>query len=486
VSLTRRTIASLSWTGTGQVAGEVVRFVLVAVLARLLSPRAFGLVGMSTVVTGFALMFSNLGLSEGLIQKKDLSHREQSSVFWFQVVLGCVIGGIVFAVAPAAAIFFKEPILKGLIRLACLSFLINPVSAVHATMLRKEMRFKETVVIGILRKAAGGAAGIALAVTGMGVWSLVIGELTGALFAVLLYWTAWKWRPSLVLSFREIRELLRFGVNLAGFNIFNYFASNLDYILVARFFGAEALGCYRLAYNIMLMPLMRISSVVGQVMFPALARVKGEMARMQQGYTVAVKYISIAAFPAMLGLMVVSREFILSIYGTNWEAAWPLLQAFCVLGALKAVANPTGWIYTSMGRSGLLFAWGVGEAAVRITGLLIGARFGLQGMVWGLLAAGLVAAYPCQAIPLSLIKMKVSRLLKALRAPAISSLLMVAAVMAVRMGLLRLAFGDQVVLAACIATGVAAYAGAMAWLDRDSGRAAVQYLRLLLPAPRQS
>ena len=248
------------------------QFIITVILARLLSPGDFGLLGMTTVFTGFVAIFNNMGISGALIQKQDADERHLSSAFWLNIAVGIVLTFLMIAASPLIASFYNKPQLEPIIMVMSLNYFLASFTIVQQTILAKNMDFKRLAARDIISVIAGGLVGITLAFCGFGVWSLVYQSITFTLINVILLWTVSPWRPKFIFSKKAIMDIFKFSVNLTGFNIVNYFGRNVDYLLIGKFLGAEALGFYSLAYKLMMVPLQNISWAISRVMFPALFR----------------------------------------------------------------------------------------------------------------------------------------------------------------------------------------------------------------------
>jgi PST family polysaccharide transporter len=385
---------SLFWTLTDQVLTQII-FVLFGIfLARTLPPSVFGLVGMVTIFTNFAALFIDMGFGVALVQKKDADDEHFSSVFWFNLALGLLLYILFFFTAPLLSAFFKQPQITILIRVICLSFIINSLTAVQSNLLVRELKFKQKVIFNWIATSLGYSVAFYLAFNGYGVWSIVWMTLLTALVNSILYWFSSNWVPKFVFNLKKIKELSRFGLNVLGDTSVNYWSRNFDNFIIARVLGSTELGLYTRAYSLMLLPLRNVSSVITKVMFPAFSKKQDDIPTIKKYYLLIIKYISLLTFPAMVGLSMVSKEFVLLFFGENWAGMIPVLSLLSLVGTVQSIFSLNGMIYNSLGKANIAFKVSLLVNLVLIIAFFIGVNFGIVGMAWSYLAASVLLFYP--------------------------------------------------------------------------------------------
>jgi O-antigen/teichoic acid export membrane protein len=364
-----------------------------------------------------------------------------SSIFWLGLPVGGVVGLALWLLAPLASSFFHDdrvtPILRALGWLA----LLGALGVTQRAWFAKHLRFRVIAQIEWCGVLIGGVAGLALAASGYGVWSLVWASLLARAATAALFYACCPWRPTRYLRASEVRGALRFGVGLQGFAIVNYFNRHLDDALIGRYLGPLALGYYDRAYTLMLYPVQNVAGVVSSVMFPALCET--------------------VAFPTMLGLLVTAPEAIDVIYGHQWAPLVSILQVLCLVGVLQSVGATTGNIFMARARTGLMFTWGAAAAAVLYPSFFIGVHWGVMGVAVAYAVANIILIGPLLVISFRLIELSMSDLVRTLRGVLLGSMLMAAFVAMLRHALLAANFEPHVVLALSVATGVLTYS---AWL----------------------
>jgi len=467
------------WSGLTQVGGQLAALAISIVLTRLLLPEDYGLFGMVVVFTGFAAVFLDMGFGAALVQKIDLEQRHKNAVFWCNIAIGALITLILAAAAPYIAAFYDEPVLQPLTVAISVIFLINSFAVVQTALLQKAMDFRTIAAAQLTAVVVAGTIAIYLAFKGFGVWSLVAMSVTSATINVVVLWAIAGWRPDLSLRWDALRDLANYSLNLVGFSIFNYWARNGDNLLIGRYLGSAALGFYARSYTILLVPVWQISGIISNVMFPALSTIQKDVEQVREIYLSSISIVSLATFPLMLGLLVVSRSFVLALFGEKWAAMIPILQVFCLLGMLQSITTTTSWIYQSQGRTDILFRWGLIGGTIYIISFVVGLRWGPFGVAVAYTVAGLLLWYPNWSIPARLIDLNVLTMLK-----KVSPTFYVAAAMAVAVWTLGLMFPSNwsylIRLAVQVLFGIMVYWGLLHLFKVDAYRTASNLVFKLL------
>jgi O-antigen/teichoic acid export membrane protein len=404
--LRTRTFTGLVWSGGAQIARQTIQLVMSIILARLLEPHDFGLIGMVVVVTGFGHLFTDLGLGAALIQRQQLTQAHLSTVFWLNLIMGGGLTVLIISIAPIIAMLYQEPALIPLTRVLALNFLIGAFRVVQYSLLQKDIDFQKLSCIEITASLLSGGMAISAALLQAGVWSLVLQSLLFTTLVSLMLWWSSSWHPSFVFHLTAMKDLIGFSSNLLGFSVFNYWIRNLDDLLIGRYLGSAALGIYTRSYSLMLLPLSQVSAIVTRVMFPALSSIQHDTPRVRHLYLRATRSIALVTFPLMIGLLVVARPFIFCVYGSQWQAVIPVLQIFCITGMGQAIGTTVGWIYTSQGRTDIMLKWGIFSGSIYVVSFLVGLRWGVLGVATSYTLFGYVILwYPGWTIPGRLIQL---------------------------------------------------------------------------------
>ncbi|MEI6499447.1 MAG: lipopolysaccharide biosynthesis protein, partial [Armatimonadota bacterium] len=253
-SLGSRARTAIAWKFLSQGMTYGVQIVTGIVLARLLMPKDFGVLGMATMVTGLVQIFQDLGMGQALVQRREVERRHVSAAFWGTLVMGALLCGLAFLIAPYVGVFFKEPRMVPVLRTVALTFVISPFGTIPYAMLQRKMDFRTPFYSGIAGALAYGAVGVTMALQGYGYWSLVGGLLSSTFASVLVLCVITRHLPPLVPNFNGMSELLNFGVGATGVGIFSYIAQQADYFVVGRRLDSAALGLYTRAFTLVHQP----------------------------------------------------------------------------------------------------------------------------------------------------------------------------------------------------------------------------------------
>ncbi len=273
-------------------------FLSTAILARVLAPADYGLMAMVVVVTGFAAIFRDLGTASALVQRKDLTHRLISSVFWMNVAMGMLIALLIAAISPLMALFFKEPRVAVLLCGLAPSFIVSSFSIVQQSLLQRDMVFSRISQFEVLAAGISYLTAIAAALNGWGVWSLVLQQYASCVCMVVLLWRAAEWRPSFAFAWADVRSLSRYSFNLAAYSIFNYWARRTDSALIGRYLGSASLGYYGMAYRLMQYPGQLINGLIGRVLFSTLSKLQDDDETFLRTYLKVVGAIALLTSPS--------------------------------------------------------------------------------------------------------------------------------------------------------------------------------------------
>jgi PST family polysaccharide transporter len=417
-NLRQRTLVGLGWSGAARFLGQLLQLGTTVVLARLLSPKDYGLLGMVLVFTGFATYIADMGLGASIIQRNALSDRHLNSVFWLNVATGLALS-VVFALgAPLVARFYDEPRLRLLTVAIAANFFLTSLNVVQNALLDRALNFRVKFWIEITATLTAGIVALVLALAGAGVWSLVAQALTLTATRVVVMWAQSSWRPALAFDFSAIRELMRFSGHLLGFGAVVYWSQNIDKLVIGRTIGSAALGIYSLADRLMRVAQFNVNDVSTAVMFPALSSIKHDVHAVAQAYLRASRMIALVTFPIMIMLGVLAQPAVLIVYGARWQDSIPILQLLCAAGTVLTMYSTVGWLFLSQGRTDILFYLGLYSVCVRTTGVLIGSHWGLIGVAWGyVIGSTLFIWYPNWSLAGGLVGLRFSTLVRNVAGP---------------------------------------------------------------------
>ena len=378
MNLKQQTISGVKWSGISMGVVTILQFFTLAVLARFLSPSDFGLMGMIMVVIGFAQAFADMGISNAIIHRQDATKEQLSSLYWLNILAGVIVFCVVCISTPLVVEFYREPRLRNLLYLTAAVFLITPLGQQFQILLQRELKFDRLAKIEIATALVYPTVAIGTAITGFGVYSLVIGQLAATTAKIaLLFVTSWpQWCPSFHFDKRDLKGYVSFGLYQMGERSINYFNSNLDYLLIGSMLGASALGYYALAYNLIIKPSTIINPVITKVAFPAFSLIQNQPEKLRKAYLKVLQFLASVNFPMMIGLAVVAPVAVPVVFGEQWKPSIVLLQILTIVGLLRSTGNPVGALLLAKGRADLGFKWNFCLMVTQIPGLYLGAKIG--------------------------------------------------------------------------------------------------------------
>ena len=460
--LKRKIVSAVKWSMVSQVGRQVTQLFISVILARLLTPTDFGLVGMAMVVIAFIEIFKDLGTTAAIISKREISEALLSSIFWVNVGFGLLAMVVLFFGAPLGGLFYREPGMVAILRALSLGFFISSLSILQQALLQRSLDFQILAKVEISAVVCGAVIGIALAWYGAGVWSLVFQSLTTASITTIFLWLSSSWRPQRIFHWQEVKSVSSFSLNLVGFNIFNYFSRNADYLLIGRYLGTQELGYYTLAYRILLFPIQNVSAVIGRVMYPVLSNLQEDNQRFSSAYLKMTTFIALISFPLMVGVFSLARPFVLTILGKDCLPVVPLIIILAPVGLIQSISTTVGLIYQAKGKTDWMFYWKITSGVITIFSFFIGLRWGILGVAGVYCAASFLLFYPNFAIPFRLVALEFASLIKTLRLPFLTSALMFI-VLFIFAGILSPLFSELIVLILSVILGVSVYVTAN-WL----------------------
>lgn len=422
-SLSRRTARGVFWTGTSQFSVQLFNFLIFIILARLLSPNDFGLVGIVAIFSGFLALFNELGLGAAIIQKADISERHLSSIFWLNLLLGLILFALTVSISSYVAVFYQTPIIESIIKISAIGFLLGPIGTIQSSLLTKWLEFKKLAIITVATQVITGLASVAMAVSGLGVWSLVLAGLIASGPQIVLLWYFCKWRPRFSFDLHACKEVMGFGLATTGTRLVNYCAHNIDYFLVSKFLGASSLGIYTFAFQITTWPLRKISSNITQVTFPIFSTIQDNNERIATGYLKIVRYISVITFPLLMGMIVIAPEFVLVLYGDRWAPAIVPLQIMCLAGLIKSIITCVGSVFMAKGRPDMELKLNIILFLIMAATISIGLNYGLVGVAVAVTVSVCLMAPVFQAIMNRLITIRSRQFISAITPAALVSII---------------------------------------------------------------
>jgi O-antigen/teichoic acid export membrane protein len=469
VELRQSVVRGLAWNVSGQAAMQISRFAVAIVLARLLTPHAYGLAGMVVVISGLTLVFSDVTLGVALIQRERITETDRSTMFWTSCAIGLAATGVGVAISSWVADFYGEPAVRALFAVFSVTFVLTAVGTTQATLLQRAMDFRGLQIRTIAATVVGGVAGIVAAATGLGAWSIITQLLVGNLLSTILLWRFSPWRPSFTYSFTSLRTLGASGIRLVGARVFFYVGGNADNVLVGRFLGSAALGIYALAYNLMLLPLSRLVYPIQQTLLPALSRIQDDPERIVRLWLRANRIVAALVVPVLVGMAVVAPDLVSVVLGRRWERLVPVLQILTAAAIVQSLGSLSTSILVAVGRSGSLFRFSILSSALQVAAFAIGLHWGLKGVAFCYVLANVVVVPILVQMTSRALGLAPIKIAQNLVGVAGAVLLMAAVTVSLRAGLVHLGVAAPLRLGAVVVAGIAVYLVLCAWLVPELG-----------------
>lgn len=369
--------------GLAQIVRTLTMFVSTIVVVRLLTPSDFGVMAMVAPITGFILIFQEMGLGQAVVQRAAINDGQVNALFWCNIAASFAIALLFLAFSPLLILFYGDGRPGAVMALSGLTVLASGLSLQHVALLNRRMRFRALSAIEIVTSLTSLVWTIGLAAWLHSYWALFLGTLAGVIIGSTLSWTLERWRPSLQVSFSGTRQLLSFGANVTGFNILNYLARNADNVLIAKSWGATPLGLYDRSYRLMMFPIQSINQPLARVMLPTLRRVRDDPLRYRRMFLLAIRALSLISVPGIMAGAMCSREVISILLGERWNDAGPIFFWLSLAAVTQPVSNATGWLFMSSDRSRAMMQWGLVSAPVTIAGFAAGLPWGAVGVAAG-------------------------------------------------------------------------------------------------------
>jgi O-antigen/teichoic acid export membrane protein len=388
-----KTVRAGIWSFIEAICQRGLQFVVGIILARLLLPEQFGLVGMLMVFMAVAQTFLDSGFSAALINKQNLTEVDICSVFYFNLLMGIVAAICLSLVAPFVATFYNQPLLTPMLRALALVLVINAFGLIQGTLLTRAIDFKLQTKVTVIGSFISGLIGIGMAYSGYGVWSLVVQQITNALARSLLLWVYNSWRPAWILSLQSLQEMFGFGSRLLASGLLNTIFDNIYLVVIGKLFSPADLGYFTRANSLQQLPSMTLSNMVARVTFPVFSTIQNDPERIKRGMKKAITLLMLINAPLMIGLAVVARPLVLVLLTAKWEPCIPYLQLLCIVGLLLPLHYINLNVLQAMGRSDLFLRLEIIKKVLIACNIAITFRWGVEAIIIGQVVTSIVSYY---------------------------------------------------------------------------------------------
>jgi lipopolysaccharide exporter len=378
------------WSTTATVLTTILQFGQIAILARMLTPAAFGVVSICTLVTTFFSVFVNLGFSNSIIYKQESNAKALSTLYYLNLILGVLAFTLIYFSSPLIVNFYHEPKLTKVVRLASLLFLIIYFGQIYSFLLQKELKFKAIAAIDIVGNVVGTAATILLAYLGYEELSLIYGGLALHTTRTILQVVFGRklFTPTLHFDLSGVKDHLRFGAFNLGEGVVSFIQNNSDNILIGGMLGVKALGYYTLALQLAIFPVNKLNPIILQVAYPIIAKMKDDPQNLKKSYLKILDFLIFLNLPLLAGLFITAESVVPLLYGPGWESTFPLIKIFVVISFFSCINHPLFTLVYSKGKPNILFYLNLITLIIKLPLLYV---LGKYWQVTGIAVAYLIA-----------------------------------------------------------------------------------------------
>lgn len=390
-SLKTKTVRGTIWSGIDSIAGQGITFLVGLVLARLLSPQEYGLIGYITIIIAILNSIVDSGFSNALIRKKDAGEIDYDTTFIFNMALSLLMAGVMIITAGPVSRFLNEPGLVPLIRAMSVIVVINAAAIIQRTTLTKRVDFKTQAKVSLIASVTSGAVGIGMALSGMGVWSLVGQQISRQLLITVFLWVFNRWTPAWRFSWRSFRELFGFGWKLMVSGLIDTIWNEIYQLVIGKYYTTATLGQFTRGKQFSDIFSSNMTTMIQRVSYPVLSSVQDEQTRLREGYRKIIKVTMLLSFVLLFGLGSISESLLLVLVGSQWSEAAEYLQII----VFSACQYPLHALNLNMlkvaGRSDLFLKLEIVKKIIAICPILFGIFISIKWMLWSSVLSGLFA-----------------------------------------------------------------------------------------------
>ncbi len=412
--------------------GKLTLLLVTSILARLLTKDEIGVVGAAVVAINYLTIIKDLGLGAALIQKRGDVNEAANTVFTINIILGFLLSLLVIPLAPFVGDYYNAPQVTSVLRWLGISFAINAFGAVHVVWLLRDLDYRRKALPEMGNSLVKAVVSIWMALAGFGVWSLVAGQIAGAVASVILVWILLPWRPRLSIDRGIAASLFKFSSSIVGSDVLTVFIDNVDYLIVGRLFGLAALGVYTFAYRLPELLVIGNLWILGTIAFPAFASIQDKPDEMRRGFLGSVRLVELIVTPIALGLIVAADPLVRVVFGQEWLDIIPILRVLAAYAWIYSIGFHVGGIYKAVGRPDILLKLSIFSIVIIVPSLLIGAHFfGVIGVAYGHLFAVIVRRVISLVVATRFVNVTVAEIFEQVRASLLAGLAMTLLALAV-------------------------------------------------------
>lgn len=390
-NLKQKMVGALTWSTIDRFGQQVVQFIIGLMLARLLSPDDFGLIGMVMVFAALSFVLVESGFGQALIRKQNADETDYNTIFYFNIFTSVLLYLILFFSTPFIAVFFNQPQLVVLGRVVFLAILFNALYLVPFTKLGKIMDFKTVAKVNLLSTALSGITGVVLAFLKFGVWALVAQQVLYHFFRMIFFHLFVGWKPQLLFSFSVIREFWKFSLNLLGTSVLNVIFNYLYVMIISKFYPVKQVGYYSQANKLSETFNFSFQSILVGSTYSLFAQLQNDDERFRRIFREIAQKTSIVTFPILLVLIGVANPFIYVLLSPKWLPSVPYFQLLCVAGLFSPLYVLNISALNARGKSKITFRVEIIKKSLILLSVVLSFHFGIVAMLWGFAFSSFVA-----------------------------------------------------------------------------------------------
>jgi len=382
MNLRKTAISGIKWTTAGTIGRALFQLLQVSILTRFLPKEAFGLVAMALFVVQFSNIFVDMGMTSAILHRQNATKNEYSSIYWLNIFISLFLYGILFFGTPVVARFYDEPELRMLVPILGTNLLLMASGRQHRTIMQKQFQFKAIAITDMISFFIGLIAATILAMNDFGVYSLVYSTLLASFISNGLFLVQNLRLNPIRFHFRlkETRPFLKIGGFTMGSSLLDFFSRETDILIIGKMLGAESLGVYSLAKQIVLKLFSIINPIVINVLSPLLSSIQKEKERLKTSFLKVIKYLAYINFPVYTLIIVASKEILYVVYGPEYAESYPVLTFLAFAYCLVALSNPVGSLQIATGRTDIGFKWTILRVIITPPVILAGALINIEAV----------------------------------------------------------------------------------------------------------
>lgn len=476
--LKKESVKGVAWSAVERFSSGGVIFFADIVLARLLSPKDFGLIAIISIFIQIAQTFIDCGFSNALIQKKDRNQTDYSTVFYFNLIISCILYAALYFTSPFIAEYYDNTQLTILSRIVGLNLMIGALAAVQRTRLTINLNFKTQAKITLISSLAAAITAIYLAYNGFGVWSLVYLTLINISIQTLLFFLIIKWHPSLIFSIPAFKRLFGFSSKLLGASLIHQLYRNIYPIVIGKFFSPIILGYFNRAETYAMFPAQTIGPILSRVSFPIFSRIQDENIKLRHAYSKYIKFSSILIFPIMIGLLTLAKPLTIVVLKDQWLPVVPMLQILCLDWMTNHLSLINLNVLYVKGRSDLAIKLEIVKKILAFVIFFISLYWGIIGVCWGRVVYSYCAIYLNSYYTKKLIGLSLIQQLKDLLKPLCFAIIMGIGIY-MTISILRQNISQFWVLIISMIVGISIYVTVIFLFDKDTFRELISAINIL-------